>query len=311
MLVGRRSSPLVLHIDAPPSISHLSTGLNNGKDDRRALFNALAGIQGKTDRLDFNVQNTPTTADYFKNLYNRISQRSTSTFEHLNSVWETTQLDFSTLDSYGHDLFSIPTFEQLGFSKNIDGNLIQKLASVAKMIHMGNSQLLGTGYNRQIFLIQMGGFDNHASQAQDHPLLLRELSLGLWKFQKAMEELGLAKQVTTFTMSDFGRTLTRSEDGTDHAWASTQLVMGGIGDQSAGNLDGGKMFGTLPDLQLGGADDYGKSGRYIPTTAQEQVNASIAQWFGVDDSLMRRLFPNLANFQTGNDYDSAFTPLFV
>ncbi|MEW8460450.1 MAG: hypothetical protein AB2653_09125, partial [Candidatus Thiodiazotropha endolucinida] len=78
-----------------------------------------------------------------------------------------------------------------------------------------------------------------------------------------------------------------------------------------GSLDGGKLFGTPPDLQLGGSDDYGDKGRYIPTTAQDQVNAAIAQWFGVDDSLMRSLFPNLVNFQTGADYESAYTRLFV
>jgi uncharacterized protein (DUF1501 family) len=268
-------------------------------------------MQGNTSQLDFNTANTPTSGDYFKNLYNRLLLKSISTFEHLNSRWQATQLDLATHDSYGQELFSIPTDDQLGFSKNITGSLISQLESVTKMIHMGATGILGSGYNRQIFLVQLGGFDTHASQADNHPLLLRELSLGLWKFQQAMEELGYAQQVTTFTMSDFGRTLTRNEDGTDHAWASNQLVMGGIGDHSAGSLDGGKLFGTLPDLQLGSADDYGEKGRYIPTIAQDQINAAVARWFGVDDSLMRRLFPNLANFQSGSNYDSAFTKLFV
>lgn len=311
MMVGQNSSPLVLKPEAPPSIHHLKTGMNDANDDRRSLFNALAGVENNTGRLDFNRLNTPATGDYFKHLYNRLLLNSISTFEHLDSIWQATQLNFSTPDSYGQDLFSIPTHDQLGFSKNINGTLIRQLESVTKMIHMGASGLLGPGYNRQIFLVQLSGFDSHASQAQYHPLLLRELSLGLWKFQQAMEELGYARQVTTFTLSDFGRTLTRNEDGTDHAWASTQLVMGGVGDRSAGNLDGGKLFGSLPDLRLGGADDYSDKGRFIPTTAQDQVNAAVARWFGVDDTLMRTLFPNLVNFQSGSDYDSAFTPLFV
>jgi uncharacterized protein (DUF1501 family) len=311
MMVGQNSSPLVLKPDNPLGIDHLRTGTDNSaRDDRRALFNALSGVQGSTSRLDFNSANTPTTGDYFKDLYNRLLLDAVSTFDFLQSSWDATQIDLATPDSYGQTLFSIPTKQQLGFSSNIRGSLIEQLESVTKMIHMGASGILGTGYNRQIFLVSMNGFDTHASQAQDHPLLLRELSLALWKFQKAMEELGHARQVTTFTMSDFGRTLTNNGDGTDHAWASSQIVMGGIGDQSAGSLDGGKMFGALPDLRLGGADDYSDKGRYIPTIAQEQVNAAIARWFGVDDSLMQSIFPNLVNFQTGNNFDSAYTDLF-
>ncbi|MES9945660.1 MAG: DUF1501 domain-containing protein [Candidatus Thiodiazotropha sp.] len=311
MLVGRNSSPLVLKTDSPPSIGHLRTGVSNSRDDRRGVFNALSGVQSNTGRLDFTAANTPTTNDYFKDLYNRLLRKSVSTFDYLESSWQATQIDFASTDSYGQALFSIPTNEQLGFSSNIKGTLIEQLESVTKMIHMGASGVLGPGYNRQIFLVRMDGFDTHASQAQNHPLLLRELSIGLWKFQKALEELGYAQQVTTFSMSDFGRTLTNNGDGTDHAWASNQLVMGGVGNHAAGSLDGGKLFGTLPDLRLGGVDDYADKGRYIPTTAQDQVNAAIARWFGVDDSLMRSLFPNLVNFQTGADFDSAYADLFV
>ncbi|MES9827591.1 MAG: DUF1501 domain-containing protein [Candidatus Thiodiazotropha sp.] len=311
MMVGRNSSPLVLKANNPPSIGHLRTGVNRYRDDRRALFKALAGVQGNTSRLDFNTANTASTGDYFKGIYNRLLLKSLSTFDFLNNSWQAIHMDFATPDSYGRELFSIPTSQQLGFTNNIGGLLIRQLASVTKMIHMGASGILGPGYNRQIFLVRLGGFDTHAGQAEHHPLLLRELSLALWKFQMAMEELGYSQQVITFTMSDFGRTLTHNGDGTDHAWASNQLVMGGIGDHSPGSLDGGKLFGTPPDLRLGGNDDYGDKGRYIPTTAQDQVNAAIAQWFGVDDSLMRSLFPNLVNFQTGADYDSAYTGLFV
>jgi uncharacterized protein (DUF1501 family) len=311
MMVGRNSSPLVLKSDDPPNIDHLRTGVNNGRDDRRALFQALAGIQGNTDRLDFNAGNTTSTGDYFKSAYNQLLLKSESSFDFLNSSWQATDIDFTRLDSYGQTLFSIPTYQQLGFSRNIGGALIKQLASVTKMIHMGASGVLGPGYNRQLFLVPMYGFDTHGSQADNHPLLLRELSLALWKFQAAMEELGYANQVTTFTMSDFGRTLTKNDDGTDHAWGSNQLVMGGLGNRAAGTLDGGRLFGTLPDLRIGGADDHGDKGRIIPTTSQDQVNAALAQWFGVDDTLMRTLFPNLVNFQTGSDFDSAYSDLFV
>ncbi|MCU7882869.1 MAG: DUF1501 domain-containing protein [Candidatus Thiodiazotropha sp. (ex Lucinoma annulata)] len=311
MMIGRSTSPLVIKTGAPPNIAHLKEGIGNSSDDRRVLFKALAGIQGSTSRLNFDATNTVDTSDPYRRLYNRLLLKSLSTFDQLNDSWKASQINFSTTGPYGEALFDIPTHQQLGFSDSINGQLIEQLAAVAQMIHLGATGALGPGYNRQIFLVQLGGFDTHSSQAATHPLLLRELSLGLWKFQKAMEELGYAKQVTTFTLSDFGRTLSRNGDGTDHAWGSHQLVMGGLGDGSAASLDGGKLFGTLPDLHLDGDDDYNDKGRIIPTMAQDQVNAAIVRWFGVDDSLMQSLFPNLVHFQTNGNFDSAYVDLFA
>jgi len=153
----------------------------------------------------------------------------------------------------------------------------------------------------------LGGFDTHSEQDTKHPLLLRELSLALSSFQKALEEKGHANKVTTFTMSDFGRTLGNNGDGTDHAWGAHHLVMGGDGQQSAGNFNGGQVIGALPEMLLDGADDYSDRGRIIPTTAQDQLNASLCRWFGVDNALMPTLFPNLINFATASgDINSAY-----
>jgi uncharacterized protein (DUF1501 family) len=114
-----------------------------------------------------------------------------------------------------------------------------------------------------------------------------------------MEELGHAEKVTTFSMSDFGRTLSINAGlGTDHAWGSNHFVMGGAGHKSSGTLNGGKMFGTFPDLTPNGSDDYSDKGRMIPTTSQDQINASICEWFGVEESLISTIFPNLSNFET-------------
>ena len=99
-------------------------------------------------------------------------------------------------------------------------------------------------------------------------------------------------------MSDFGRTMSNNGDGTDHAWGAHHLVIGGDGAGSAGNLNGGQMLGTLPDMTLGGDNDHGSKGRIIPTTAQDQLNATLCRWFGVDDALMPTIFPNLGNFGT-------------
>jgi len=186
---------------------------------------------------------------------------------------------------------------------------------VAKMIDLGAKDAFATGnYKRQIFFVGIGGHDSHNSQAESHPKKLREMSLGLWKFQKAMEELGHAEKVTTFSMSDFGRTLSINGGlGTDHAWGSHHFVMGGAGTKTSGSLNGGSMIGTLPSLKIGGADDYKDKGRIIPTTSQDQVNATICKWFGVDPSLISNIFPNLSNFETSpGDANSAYlNDLFV
>ncbi|MEW8384578.1 MAG: DUF1501 domain-containing protein, partial [Candidatus Thiodiazotropha taylori] len=114
-----------------------------------------------------------------------------------------------------------------------------------------------------------------------------------------------------FTMSDFGRTLSFNGDGTDHAWGSHQLVMGGYGNGNSGTLRGGQMIGELPEMLLSGNDDYSNKGRMIPTLSQDQVNAPLTQWFGVDQSLISDLFPNIRNFQTGAGIETAFAPIFA
>jgi uncharacterized protein (DUF1501 family) len=311
MLTGIRTSPLVLKAGQPPDIKHLREGDGNVSEDRRALFKALAGIEGSTTRLEFGANRTASTSDPFKALYNHMLIRSLSSFDQLTQNWNAIETNYSTPGPYGEALFEIPTAQQLGFSSSLDGQLIAQLEAVAKMIHITASGNLGADYNRQIFFVRSGGYDTHANQASHHPLRLRELSLALWKFQKAMEELGHADKVTSFTMSDFGRTLTSNGDGTDHAWGAHQLVMGGYGTGTAGLLDGGKLIGKLPSLQLEGDDSISDKGRFIPSLSQDQVNAALTNWFGVDQEFMPSLFPNLTHFQTTDNIESAYAPLFA
>ena len=100
-------------------------------------------------------------------------------------------------------------------------------------------------------------------------------------------------------MSDFGRTISNNGDGTDHAWSGHHIVIGGDGNNTAGNLKGGQLLGTVPNVTLDGDDDYSNKGRIIPTTSQDQLNATICQWFGVPTAdIEATLFPNLTNFPT-------------
>lgn len=144
------------------------------------------------------------------------------------------------------------------------------------------------GMNRQIFFVGIGDYDTHGDQANRYPVLMRELNHSLNAFYNATVELGVADKVTTFTASDFGRTLTSNGDGTDHGWGSHQMIMGDA-------IDGGKFFGTMPELVIGSNDDIGE-GRIIPTTSMDQYAASLAGWFGLSDSQLLETFPNLSNF---------------
>ncbi|PKH09369.1 DUF1501 domain-containing protein [Moritella sp. Urea-trap-13] len=167
-----------------------------------------------------------------------------------------------------------------------DGKLSRQLAAVAQTILLRES----LGMQRQVFMVELGGFDTHAGQIDKQPLLLAEISRAITSFQQALASLSLSQQVTTFTASDFGRTLTSNGNGTDHGWGSHQLVVGG-------GVQGG-LYGQWPSMLRGGADDY-RSGRLLPTTSLTQINASLAAWFGASADEVNILFPNLKRFPTG------------
>ena len=119
-------------------------------------------------------------------------------------------------------------------------------------------------------------------------MLLGDVNDSVSAFYEALVEIGMADSVTTFTQSDFGRTMTSNGDGTDHAWGGIQFV---VGDAVAGR----NLYGTFPDLALGSDDDVG-GGRFIPTTSADQYAATLAKWFGVDELDLPTVAPNIGNF---------------
>ena len=124
--------------------------------------------------------------------------------------------------------------------------------------------------------------------------LLGQLSPALGAFYQALTEMNLADAVTTFTCSDFARALQpNSAGGTDHAWGSHHIIMGGA-------VTGGKVYGTFPTLALGGPDDAGVNGRWVPTTASAQYAATLAQGFGLAAADLPYVLPYIGNFSCDN-----------
>ena len=146
------------------------------------------------------------------------------------------------------------------------------------------------GARRQVFFVSLGGFDTHAGQSGVHPALLTRLAAALQAFQAAMAELGVADRVTTFTASDFGRTLTGT-DGSDHGWGATHLMLGDT-------ASGGRFYGTAPVIANNGQDDVGQ-GRLLPSTSVDQYAATLGRWFGISDTDLLTVLPNLGRWDVG------------
>lgn len=168
-------------------------------------------------------------------------------------------------------------------------DLAEQLMMVARLIKV--REVLGL--KRQIYFVSMSGFDHHDRLLDEQPALLSRLSQATTAFYQATVELGVADKVTTFTASDFGRTLSSNGDGSDHGWGGHHFITGGA-------VRGGRFFGKMPLLQNGGSDDAGW-GQIIPTTSVDQYAATLARWFGVGDSELDLIFPNLRNFGAGRN----------
>ena len=207
----------------------------------------------------------------------------------------TTQQALDIGQIFGSDVSLSTTFPNTTL-----GNQLLQVAKVIKF----NASSPALGLNRQIFFCQLGGFDTHQNQVGTQAGLLSQLGNGVKAFYDATVELGVDQQVTTFTLSDFGRTLQPAGAGavvgTDHAWGNHHFVVGGA-------VRGGDFYGVqgpngsvFPELQLGGPSDTDNRGRWIPTVSVEQYAATLARWYGVGVSDMPLVFPNIGRFSTSD-----------
>ena len=172
-------------------------------------------------------------------------------------------------------------------------------ASQLKMVARLIAASPNLGLKRQVFFVQLGGWDTHAAQLSNadptsgaHASLLSQISQAVKSFYDSTVELGIASQVTTFTSSDFGRTYRSNGDGSDHGWGNHQFIVGGA-------VKGTDIYGRMPNLTINGPDDTAQ-GRWIPTTSVDEYAATLASWFGVSNTDLSTVLPNIGRFQKPN-----------
>jgi len=291
MLIGQTTSPLAMPTTTPVSFT---TRYNPGNNINGDAFESIL------NRFN-NITNNNAFATYYASKTKKAADLSTILLNGMASA-----PDFSTFtakNSYGQTLFTIPdmaTNVKLTMHDGMRETIFQQLEAAAKMIKVGKDTL---NHTRQIIYVRLPGFDSHSQQTLGQANNLRAISLAVSDFQKALEEMNLADQVLTLSLSDFGRTLKNNSDGTDHGWGGHNFMM--TGDSS---FQGGNVLGTvMTDLTLNGINAYTEKGRIIPTTSIEQMLAPALKWFGVDNTLMATILPNLSNFRTNvNDVESSF-----
>ena len=286
MVIGKNTTPLTMSTGGPTA--YRTPHNPNGEK--------IADFLNSTE-------SSTTSTNMFEKFYAKNSKVASALSDLLKAKWDAGEnISTKGINSYGDALFSSPTLDQIGFSEGqgLKHSILDQLEAVAKMIEIGKNDL---SYNRQVFYISLGGFDTHSGQAQDHATNLRSLSMAVNDFNTALEAMSLSENVLTMNTSDFGRSMQSNGDGTDHGWAGHSFMM--CGDPK---FQGGKIFGTvLDDVSLNSPQAHTKKARFIPTTSIEQMLSPALDWFGVDETLMGTVFPNLTNFRTDNsNYKSAF-----
>jgi uncharacterized protein (DUF1501 family) len=196
-----------------------------------------------------------------------------------------------------------PGVSALPFDTN---GLGAQLATVARTIKARAA--LGQDPGRQIFMVQVGGWDHHANLLQNQNTMIPGIDRGLKSFHDFLAAEGLLDSVTTFTISDFGRTISSNGIGTDHAWGNNMIVMGGA--LNTGTVAGqNRIWGTYPQIRLGTNSNIDTStrGTYIPTTATDRFHAELCQWLGVPNNSggpLETILPNIRNFYSAGGASS-------
>ena len=231
---------------------------------KTALFGSAAGSTALRTLM------TQTSTNVFEAEYNRVAKRS---------------IDAETVVTAALQPITLATSFTPAVGRN---TLAEQLRVVARLI--AARQPLGA--RRQVFMVSMGGFDLHDNLIARQGGLMGQLDFAMDAFYRATLELGVADKVTTFTASDFGRTLQSNGDGSDHGWGSHHFILGGA-------VNGGRYYGVAPQISVRSADQVGQ-GRLLPTIAVDQYASTLASWFGVSPSELPSIAPNIGRFASSN-----------
>jgi uncharacterized protein (DUF1501 family) len=229
-----------------------------------SLFGSAAGSNALRTLL------TQSSNNIFEAEYNRVARRSIDAGVVINAALQ--QISLAT------------SFRPVSGTNS----LADQLQIVARMI--AARQALGV--KRQVFMVSLGGFDNHDNLIEAHATLMSRVDFAFDAFYRATVELGVADKVTTFTASDFGRTLQFNGDGSDHGWGAHHFIMGGA-------VNGGRYYGVAPQISVRSPDQVGL-GRLLPTVSVDQYAATLATWFGVAPSELSSISPNIGRFNGAN-----------
>jgi len=266
MFFGNRTSPMSYSSRGPVSY------------DKRIFSNTLYNNLADAGRTDM-----------FHSIYNKVNKSMIAQVDETITDWKAVTGDNDILsglkDSYGADYGTSHKKEDYGF-KLTAVNTDEAFTTAVRLIKIAKMK----GLKRVTISISAGGYDQHSTQSTTHARRIRSLSLGIDRFMKGIEHLGISDDVTLFTVSEFARTTGSNSDGTDHAWGGSYMVLGGA--VKSGN------YGTFPDLTLGGDDDYSNKGRLIPTTSYSQYFATLLKWFGADQKVIEHALPEIKNFTT-------------
>jgi uncharacterized protein (DUF1501 family) len=216
----------------------------------------------------------------FQSEYSRVMQRSLDTSALLQSALASTSV--APLPSLP---IRLPSGAMLALQQD---HLAQQLRVVAQMVAAAPR----LGMRRQVFMVNIGGFDSHVNQMRDQPWLMASVAHAVGWFFGALDAQGLGSNVTLFTASDFGRTLNSNGQGSDHGWGAHHFVVGGA-------VRGRKIYGSFPSTALGSADDVG-SGRLLPSTSVTQYAATLGRWMGLSSTELSTVLPTLGNFSSTN-----------
>jgi uncharacterized protein (DUF1501 family) len=262
-LIGDRSSPLIL----PSSGAVVRNGYNAATTD--------AAVKARQAALDVFAD-----ASSYGTLTDLTSKGMSSAYAQAVAANTIISATTSAVDKH----FVNPTT-----GAALTSDISRQLLRAARMIEARNT----LAHAKQTFFVSQGGYDTHTGQLAAHNGLYADLANALAGFYNAMKALGLQDNVTAFTMSDFGRVFKgNANGGSDHAWGSNHLVVGGA-------LANGKAHGRYPDMTFGGPEDSSNDGRWIPSIATEEYIGAIAQWYGVSPADLPYVFPNWANWNGG------------